>query len=507
MVMADIRERDGEVETVVGKGPTGSARPKGKPGGLCCHGDMEEDEGSKMQVDGEREKDAAGHTFLLQIPDDPFEDVGELSVKEDHEDMYLTLELMDVHEDGKKPQDHCDEGVTTAGKTVTTVCGGCGNDGTTLMQPHHHHHDEDSQHCHDLIPNQLEFELVAYQVIERIENCFAWLLHAIQNKQNPIIVMPLLHGTKHRGTLCLDSKRKGQEGRFERLWTVLNLCHENLINDTECTQRDLFYRMKAMPEHRYVHAGQVKSSIEDAVHLLQVPRFSLGISSSSKGLVSGPLVIAQHSGTSDPVSCLYQTSPHGVSIPGNIKTILDMKFECFATHVIVVEKDTVFQRLVAHAADDSILKGCLFITGRGHSDMGTRIFLWRIHQVYPNIPILGICDWNPCGALILGTYRFGSQNMAESIRFRLEHVRWLGMRRGMLEDFHSDVFHPLSDRDMSMASMLVERWKETAPEWVKEVECMLLSGVKADIEALYTRGSIGDICQYLVKEMLECRWV
>lgn len=63
--------------------------------------------------------------------------------------------------------------------------------------------------------------------------------------------------------------------------------------------------------------------------------------------------------------------------------------------VLIVEKDTVFQRLQTVAPRQR----WLLVTGRGMPSVATRQFLHNIHQHYPALPFFGLFDADPYGEL------------------------------------------------------------------------------------------------------------
>ncbi|GAB4845989.1 hypothetical protein Ancab_024993 [Ancistrocladus abbreviatus] len=76
-----------------------------------------------------------------------------------------------------------------------------------------------------------------------------------------------------------------------------------------------------------------------------------------------------------------------------------------AQYILVVEKESVFQRL----ADDCFCSTnrCIVITGRGYPDIATRRFL-RVLAGKLHVPVYCLVDSDPYGFDILTTYRFGS---------------------------------------------------------------------------------------------------
>lgn len=74
--------------------------------------------------------------------------------------------------------------------------------------------------------------------------------------------------------------------------------------------------------------------------------------------------------------------------------------------IIVVEKDTVFQRVLEVYKDDDTV---MVVTGKGYPDYATRKFLEEIVRIGNiNLKMVYIGDADPHGADIYFTYFFGS---------------------------------------------------------------------------------------------------
>lgn len=345
----------------------------------------------------------------------------------------------------------------------------------------------------DLQENSLEFDLQPHEVISRIETCALWLTQQVSMGQLPDFVLSATNSGPSQTqqpsqapfsapTRSLLGRHADSADRFARLWAVLGACHEILVAGGSATQRDLHYRLKTLEV--FASGAHLVEAVQDAVLLLRVPRSSLGITCSSKGLVSGALLL--RSTTSGEITdCGHSTAPGGRPIPGNIAAISDLYFSSTATAVLVIEKDTVFQQLAA----DSVIGGSgnfILVTGKGVPDIGTRAFLAALHSALPALPLLGLVDWNPSGVVILSLYRHGSRRMAESTRYALPAMHWLGVRSGMLLDAAGGAFQDLTPRDRGLIPGLRAQLAGLAPTWIEELDAMERAGAKADIEAVYS---------------------
>ena len=53
------------------------------------------------------------------------------------------------------------------------------------------------------------------------------------------------------------------------------------------------------------------------------------------------------------------------------------------------------QRLVED--DFHNLAPSILVTAKGMPDLSTRVFLRQLHEAFPQLPVLGLVDWNPSG--------------------------------------------------------------------------------------------------------------
>jgi meiotic recombination protein SPO11 len=188
--------------------------------------------------------------------------------------------------------------------------------------------------------------------------------------------------------------------------------------------------------------------------------------------------------------CAHSACSEGRPIPGNVATIADYSFFSQATAILVIEKDTVFQQL----SSDPAIGGSgrfILVTGKGVPDVATRCFLVAVRSALPTLPLLGLVDWNPSGVGILCLYKYGSRRMAESTRYALPALQWLGVRSGLLRSAaDSSAFQEMTLRDRALLpglkTQLQAGTSEELSSWIQELDAMEASGSKADIEGVYS---------------------
>jgi meiotic recombination protein SPO11 len=337
----------------------------------------------------------------------------------------------------------------------------------------------------DLDDEGLDFGLRPQEVIARIETCALWLTQQVSAGSLPDFLLSSSAGQSNLARSLLGRHPDSSE-RYARLFSVLDICHEILVAASTSAERELYYRVKTL---QIFGKGQVhlREAVQDAVLLLRVPRSSLGITCSSKGLVSGALMI-HSSSTGEVIDCA--ASSEGRPIPGNLASIADYSFLSQATAILVIEKDTVFQQLSAEPTIGASGRFIL-VTGKGVPDVATRCFLSAVHSALPTLPLLGLVDWNPSGVGILCLYKYGSRRMAESARYALPALQWLGVRSGLLRSAaDANAFQELSPRDRALLPGLRTQLQAggdlNLSSWIQELDTMEASGSKADIEGVYS---------------------
>uniref|UniRef100_W8B8R6 Meiotic recombination protein SPO11 n=2 Tax=Ceratitis capitata TaxID=7213 RepID=W8B8R6_CERCA len=102
--------------------------------------------------------------------------------------------------------------------------------------------------------------------------------------------------------------------------------------------------------------------------------------------------------------------------------------ETSASFVLLVEKDTLFSKLISQKIFESFGTDIILITGKGYPDICTRYVLQRLSTVH-KLPIYALFDADPFGIEILLIYQFGSRKMEKNISNNLvcPAIQWLGL--------------------------------------------------------------------------------
>jgi meiotic recombination protein SPO11 len=134
-------------------------------------------------------------------------------------------------------------------------------------------------------------------------------------------------------------------------------------------------------------------------------------------------------------------------------------------------------------------------------DIATRALVRKLADEL-QIPVLGLCDWNPFGISILLTYKLGSARMGlESYRYAVD-LKWVGLRSGDFSaiSFPDDVLQPMTRLDLQRLNSLEKApFIASQPLWRFEVNAMRRRAIKVELEAIHSQG-LSFLCEkYLVR--------
>ncbi|XP_006650598.2 meiotic recombination protein SPO11-1 isoform X1 [Oryza brachyantha] len=276
--------------------------------------------------------------------------------------------------------------------------------------------------------------------------------------------------------VSLLHSRDSHTSRLNVLLRVLLVVQQLLQQNKHCSKRDIYYMYPSIFQEQAV----VDRGINDICVLFKCSRHNLNVVPVAKGLVMGWIRFLEGE---KKVNCIINVNA-AFSIPVSIEEIKDVV--SVADYILVVEKETVFQRL----ANDKFCERnrCIVITGRGYPDIPTRRFLRYLVEEL-QLPAYCLVDADPYGFDILATYKFGSLQLAYDANFlRIPDMRWLGVFTSDFEDYclpECCLLH-LSSEDRRKAEGILSRCylHREAPQWRLELEAMLQKGVKFEIEAL-----------------------
>jgi len=260
--------------------------------------------------------------------------------------------------------------------------------------------------------------------------------------------------------------------------------------------------MSKPPRSIFDTQAQCDQIIEYYANKIRIPQHQLMITYNSKGLVHGKIRI--YTDSCNFVSC-NSNPAQGMLIPSIVYEREDNIWvrnpqrtdgvpELQHT-VIVVEKATVFQRLISSRIVENSLDRITIVTGGGYPDLPTRRFLALCHEA--QFRILGIADCDPFGIEIMAVYKWGSFTHArEKELLAAPSLEWVGLKPEDLED-NPDLMTsgfsklPLLPIDKRKLNSVIQRLQaiqgDESAEWLAQARLMSSVDCKCELEILHVR--------------------
>uniref|UniRef100_A0A3Q2YNU5 DNA topoisomerase (ATP-hydrolyzing) n=1 Tax=Hippocampus comes TaxID=109280 RepID=A0A3Q2YNU5_HIPCM len=325
------------------------------------------------------------------------------------------------------------------------------------------------------------------EVLKRIENVILEIITHLAKDEAPTLVLP---NRSSWDNVSFDSAIGLQMSSTSAVRTIRSdSCSSSLSTSNPqisflfifiVLHRDIYYN------HPQLFGSQkiVDRIVDDVSCMLKIPRRSLRVLATSKGLISGDLCYMEEDGTR--INC--HSNSAAVAVSSNIAGIRNIVSS--AKFILVVEKDATFQRLLQ---DDfcTKLSPLIMITGKGFPDVNSRLMVRKLWDVL-HVPVFTLVDADPHGIEIMCIYKYGSLAMSfEAQSLTIPNVMWLGLLPSDLERLQvpRNALIPLTKADENKLNSLLKRPYVTAqPEWLKEMMLMQKNRVKAEIQSLAAIG-------------------
>ncbi|XP_037101441.1 meiotic recombination protein SPO11 [Syngnathus acus] len=332
------------------------------------------------------------------------------------------------------------------------------------------------------------------QVLNSIENVILEIVTRLSKDEAPTLVLPNRYswdnvsfdsdvGLRMSSTSVVRTVRSDcpkTATTFSQILKILSISYKLVQSNSYATKRDIYYT------HPQLFGSQktVDKLVDDVACMLKIPRRSLHVFATSKGLISGDLCYLEKDGTR--IDCHSNSAP--VAVSSNIEGIRNIVSS--AKFILVVEKDATFQRLLQ---DDfcTKLSPCIMITGKGFPDVNSRLMVRKLWDVL-RIPVFILVDADPHGIEIMCVYKYGSVAMAfEAQSLTIPSVMWLGLLPSDLERLQvpRNALIPFTKADENKLGSLLKRpYITDRPEWLKEMMLMQKNKLKAEIQSLAAIG-------------------
>ena len=357
------------------------------------------------------------------------------------------------------------------------------------------------------------------KTIQKIENLADSVLKAVKGGKNPFLEIPIrslanVKFNEKRRLIELGTQRQrryffnvSMAKKFMQTFLVSEACKELIDSGKTTSIRDLYYMTKhTLGETRQNTFEEQEESdpiIEDVEVAIDSLREELHLFATGRGSMVGPLTIRDTGDTID----LRRMGSGGWSVPSIVEEHVVQFGKSEAKYVLLVEKDAVWKRF----NEDKFWQRekCIIITGQGQPPRGVRRLVRRLNHEL-KLPVYVLVDNDPWGFYIYSVLKQGSINLAyESMRMAVPTARFIGLSSFDKLTFKlpSNVAIKMNDQDVSRAKqMLAYPWFQ-AKQWQHEIEEMVKSGQKFELEALSRRGISFITEEYLPRKLKDRDWL
>ncbi len=271
--------------------------------------------------------------------------------------------------------------------------------------------------------------------------------------------------------------------------------------------REIYYRTKhtIADSNENTFDGQDESDpiIEDLEVTLEALREELHVRADAAGTLVGPLTIVDDG---DTIDC-SRLGKGGYSVPSIVEPEEIRIKKCTADFVLLIEKGTQWHAL----NEDKFWKrfNCALLTGNGQPPRGVRRFARRLHDEF-RLPVYVLVDNDPWGYYIYSVVKQGSINLAfESMRMAIPDAKFIGLS-SVDPQKHSlprNVGIKLNDKDIARAKEIKNYPWFAKKEWQREIDGMLRSGLKFELDALANKDFRYLTKEYLPRKLKEKDWL
>jgi DNA topoisomerase-6 subunit A len=360
---------------------------------------------------------------------------------------------------------------------------------------------------------------VSKKTAGKIEKLAEAVLKTVKGGKNPFVEIPIRSlanvnfNKKTRLVELGNQKQKryffnvGMAKKFMQTFLVSDACKELIDSGKTTSIRDLYYITKHTigdsKQNTFEEQDESDPVIEDLEVALDALREELHLFASRKGSMVGPITIRDSGDTID----LRRMGSGGWAVPSIVEENVIQFVRHEAKYILLIEKDAVWTRF----NEDKFWKRqkCIILQGGGQPPRGVRRLVQRLHSEL-KLPLYVLVDNDPWGFYIYSVMKQGSINLAyESMRMAVPDARFIGLSSFDKSTYKlpSNVAIKMDDGDVSRAKqMLAYPWFQ-AKQWQDEIQEMVKSGQKFELEALSRRGISFITEEYLPKKLKDKDWL
>ncbi|HET7824124.1 MAG TPA: DNA topoisomerase IV subunit A [Anaeromyxobacter sp.] len=362
-------------------------------------------------------------------------------------------------------------------------------------------------------------DAVSKKTAQKIEKLADAVLKTVKGGKNPFVEIPIrslanVKFNEKRRLIELGTQKQkryffnvSMAKKFMQTFLVSDACKELIDSGKTTSIRDLYYITKHTigdtKQNTFEEQDESDPVIEDLEVALDALREELHLFASRKGSMVGPITIRDSGDTID----LRRMGSGGWAVPSIVEENVIEFVRHEAKYILLIEKDAVWTRF----NEDKYWKRerCIILQGGGQPPRGVRRLVQRLHSEL-KLPVYVLVDNDPWGFYIYSVMKQGSINLAyESMRMAVPDARFVGLSSFDKATYKlpSNVAIKMDDGDVSRAKqMLAYPWFQ-AKRWQDEIQEMVRSGQKYELEALSRRGISFITEEYLPKKLKDRDWL
>jgi DNA topoisomerase-6 subunit A len=362
-------------------------------------------------------------------------------------------------------------------------------------------------------------DAVSKKTAQKIEKLADSVLKAVKGGKNPFVEIPSrslanVKFNEKKRLIELGTQRQkryffnvGMAKKFMQTFLVSDACKELIESGKTTSIRDLYYITKHTigdsRQNTFEEQEESDPIIEDLEVAVDALREELHLFASRKGSMVGPITIRDTGDTID----LRRMGSGGWAVPSIVEENVIEFVKHEAKYILLIEKDAVWTRF--NEGKYWKREKCIILQGGGQPPRGVRRLVQRLHSEL-RLPVYVLVDNDPWGFYIYSVMKQGSINLAyESMRMAVPDARFIGLSSfdKLAYKLPSNVAIRMDDGDVSRAKqMLAYPWFQ-AKQWQQEIQEMVKSGVKFELEALSRRGVSFITEEYLPRKLKEKDWL
>jgi DNA topoisomerase VI subunit A len=357
------------------------------------------------------------------------------------------------------------------------------------------------------------------KTIAKIEKLAENVLKAVQGGKNPALDIPVRSlanvsfSEKRRLVELGNQKQKryffnvSMAKKFMQTFLVSEACKQLIDAGKTTSIRDLYYMTKHTigdtRQNTFEEQAESDPIIEDLEVTVDALREELHLFADPKGAMVGPITIVDSGDTID----LRRMGSGGWSVPSIVESNVITFRKHEAKYVLLVEKSAIWKRF----NEDKFWKrnNCIIVHGGGQPPRGVRRLVQRLHSEL-KLPVYVLVDNDPWGFYIYSVLKQGSINLAfESMRMAVPEARFVGLSSFDKDKYQlpTNVSIKMDDGDNNRAKqMLAYPWFKHA-KWQREIQEMVRSGLKFELEALSHHDISFITEEYVPKKLKDRDWL